>query len=286
MPEDASPELVASVEDLVALWPGELVFEAVDARRRCLRLERVAGMSGVRLVSDSSGVVLRGADDAALSLGLYAMARDYLGARWYWPEAMRARRVGLPRGRFPLKEFWPEPAFEQRTLYPVGGAYTRRNGLNKRFSFNHNLARIFDVATFEEHPEVFASIAGERRRPKGSAQYDPQPDLTHPRAVSLAAEAARQHFRVTRKRVVIRSRRMITRSLMRGLARKRWSPLSSIFVDCRITQTWFSGSRMRWRRKCLMILPCCRLPLVRIGISALWPTVGQSSRRLSRCILG
>lgn len=139
-------------------------------------------------------VSISSATEEGLANGLYAIARELLGARWYWSGDLGFELVGEAADTFPDRIWCDQPAFVQRTLYPVATDFGRRNGLNRKYSFNHNLARIFTREVYETSPEVFAKIGGHRRLPKESAGYDPQPDFTHPEAIDLAAKAAREHF--------------------------------------------------------------------------------------------
>lgn len=124
---------------------------------------------------------------------IYEICRK-LGARWYWGgdiglTFLESRNAWLPR-----RLNGPKAAFVQRTLYPVGSDFGRRNGLAGKYSFNHNLSRIFDREAFETYPEAFAEIGGRVRPPSKSPKYDAQPDFTEPKAVELAVEAVRTHF--------------------------------------------------------------------------------------------
>lgn len=141
-----------------------------------------------------SRLFLRAANEAGWVNGLYALMAEAFGARWYWPGALGRELVGKAQRHVP--EGWrrEQPDFVQRTLYPVASDYGRRNRLNRKYQFNHNLARIFDAEAYAAHPEAFARINGRRREPRGSCKTDPQPDFTSPVAVQLAAEAARDHF--------------------------------------------------------------------------------------------
>ncbi|HKK19498.1 MAG TPA: DUF4838 domain-containing protein, partial [Opitutales bacterium] len=209
LPPKPSARLQAATGDLIAYWPGGLKREDSEASKQSLVLLRnpashsYAGTSpasgmpeagGFSFHRDRTRVYLTAATDEGLANGLYALSRELLGLRWYWPGELGFETVGEVAEKFPDGVWRERPAFVQRTLYPVNSDYGRRNGLNRVYAFNHNLARIFTTEVFEESPEVFAEIGGERRRPKGSAGTDPQPDFTEPKTVQLAAEAAREHF--------------------------------------------------------------------------------------------
>lgn len=200
LPNEPSEALLAAVEDLVELWPAELEIvradEATGKGALILMRDTRCGMrdEGFVIRRDRTKVHLRACTDEGLVNGIYAICHDLLAARWYWSGELGFEQVGPVGEKFPDRIWWGRPAFAQRTLHPVNTDFGRRNRLNRKFSFNHNLARIFSEAVFETHPEVFAEIGGVRRRPRGHAGTDPQPDFTEPKAVELAAEAARRHF--------------------------------------------------------------------------------------------
>ncbi|MGB0409870.1 MAG: DUF4838 domain-containing protein [Opitutales bacterium] len=152
---------------------------------------------GFSIRCQRSRVFVRSSSMDGLSNGLYAIAHDVFGARWYWPGELGFELLPAAADKFPAGPRLESPGFVQRTLHPVETDFGRRNRLNRRFAFNHNLARIFTEAVYEDHPEVFAAIEGKRRRPRKSPKLDPQPDFTNAITVDLAAEAALEHFRTS-----------------------------------------------------------------------------------------
>lgn len=139
-------------------------------------------------------VWIHASDAQGLVNGIYFVAGEILGARWYWPSPLGFALVGEAPEKFPEIRRREEPAFAMRTLHPTENAYARRNRLVRRFQFNHNLGRIFTEEVFERTPEVFAEVNGRRRSPTESSKWDPQPDFTREKTVALAAEAALGHF--------------------------------------------------------------------------------------------
>lgn len=196
LPDEPSDRLEAAVEDLRAFWPRDLrrVSAETAPAKQVLVLEREVGLEGFFYRRDRTRVTLRAVTDEGLADALYALCRELLGLRWYWSGELGLEFSGESSASFPDGIWRERPAFVQRTLYPVNSDFGRRNGLNRKYSFNHNLARIFTREVFEASPEVFPEIGGERRPPRQSAKYDPQPEFTHPKTVELAAEAAREYL--------------------------------------------------------------------------------------------
>lgn len=196
LPSEPSARLEAAIADLVSCWPSDLVGLQTEVMpsKGALVLMRDEGVEGFSCRRERTRVFLRSSTDEGLANGLYAICRELLGARWYWEGDLGFEYVGEVADKFPDQVWRERPAFVQRTLHPVESNFGRRNGLNRKYSFNHNLARIFNAEVFEASPEVFAEIGGKRRSPKQSAKYDPQPDFTNAVTVEIAADAAREYF--------------------------------------------------------------------------------------------
>jgi hypothetical protein len=141
-----------------------------------------------------SQVFIRAAEEAGLINGVYALCHDLLGARWYWAGDLGLEYVGDVPTYFPKWGWRSSPQFVQRQFHPSNNTYSRRNRLVNGYSFNHHLAQIFNPEIYASDPEVFASIRGKVRVPKGNLSTDAMPDMTHWRAVEIAAEAALTHF--------------------------------------------------------------------------------------------
>lgn len=201
LPESAGEVLTASVRDFQDLMqarfgkrPKLLTKGRPKFALSFVRIENGQIGGAFTIQRERTRVVLQGADEAAWCAALYAIMQDMLGARWYWAGDLGLEFVAPVRSNFPNR-FWREaPAFVQRQLYPVNTDFSRRNRLNRVFSFNHNLAQVFGPELFEVKPEVFAKVNGRRKAPRGNGGTDPQPDFTHVDAVEIAAEAALQYF--------------------------------------------------------------------------------------------
>lgn len=183
----ASREFDLTVRDFGGVLPkNSLILQLSD--------DLPAVDDGFLLRRDRSRVWLDAADEGGLVNALYTLARDELGARWYWPGELGTEIVGPAPDKLPERRRRARPAFVQRTLYPVESDFGRRNRLNRKYSFNHNLARIFTPEVYQAFPEAFAEIGGRRPEPRRSPQVDAQPDFSSEAAIRLSAEAARGHF--------------------------------------------------------------------------------------------
>lgn len=143
---------------------------------------------------EGTRVFVAAASEAGVLNGLYALCTDMLGARWYWAGDLGFELVDPKFTKFPAGVWRETPAYVQRTFYPMNGDFGRRNRLVRHYHFNHALAKLFSAELYEREPEVFSEVYGRRRKPKGSAGMDAQPDFSEPRAIELAAEAALAAF--------------------------------------------------------------------------------------------
>ena len=200
VPDEYKAKLSKSLDDLTTvigkkggaatLWentnaptPKRAIIFEIDAERT----------SGFAIRVDRTRAYVYANSAKGFQSAIYEICRK-LGARWYWGGDIGLAFLESGNSWLPRRLTGPKAAFVQRTLYPVGSDFGRRNGLTGKYSFNHNLSRIFDRSAFEKYPEVFAEIGGRVRPPTGSPKYDAQPDFTEPKSVELAAEAVRQHF--------------------------------------------------------------------------------------------
>jgi hypothetical protein len=113
-------------------------------------------------------------------------------ARWFLPT-----ELGHEPGAEP-----PPPgsrAFLTRAFYFYAsphdqGEWGRRNGLTPNPPFSHNLSNIVPRTLYDERPELFPFIKGERWRPPATGPVNWNPDLGEIVMADHAAEAARLHF--------------------------------------------------------------------------------------------
>lgn len=201
LPESTAKSLSTAIEDLSGLLKERYgrapVIVAAGHPKNALYFQLVAdGREGgaFTIQRERTRVIIKGADAAAWRNALYAMTNDLLGARWYWSGELGFEWSEVSQMHFPNRPWLESPAFVQRRFHPVDTDFARRNRLNRVYSFNHNLAKVFSKELFETTPEIFASVNGRRKKPRGSGGTDPQPDFTHPDTVEIAAQAALDYF--------------------------------------------------------------------------------------------
>lgn len=202
LPTETPEDLSAAIGDFAALLEArtgrapEIVSEGRPKNALYFELrptaEELGGAFSIR--RERSRVFIRAAAVDGWRNGLYGIAQNMLGARWYWAGDLGFEWVPPRRDQFPRRLWREKPAFVQRQFHPATTDYARRNRLNHVYKFNHNLARVFSAELFEAHPEVFAEFNGRRRLPKGSGGTDPQPNFTEPKTAEVAARAVLDHF--------------------------------------------------------------------------------------------
>lgn len=203
-PANAGETLQAAIKDLTAVTAsaGHTIEQRESGHpKHAIVLELIAPTRGglttpgaFVIYRERTRVFIRAGMEEGLVNGLYAIMADWYGARWYWPSEIGLEFVGEPLAKVPEGIWRERPAFVQRKFYPWDTDWGRQNRLIGRYSFNHNLARVFDRECYAAEPEVFPTIRGRRSPPKGNCATDGQPDFTHPRTVEISAEAAIAHF--------------------------------------------------------------------------------------------
>lgn len=206
LPVEANERLVAAAEDLRRLFgmrygvEPEILTDGLRRPKQAVFLNdpgvRSYGLDvgGFLIYRDGMRLFVAGDSVGGIVNGAYALCTELLGARWYWPGEVGLEFVGEPISKFPDGRWREEPSYTMRSLHPVDGDFGRRNRLVSNFQFNHALAKVFSPALYDVEPEVFSMVNGRRRKPRGNAGLDPQPDFTRPRTVELSAQAALAHF--------------------------------------------------------------------------------------------
>ena len=202
MSDDSGEPLLAAVDDLCEVFERrygielEVLTDNVRRPKSAIYLGAYAGRgqglqhNAFLMRREDTRIFVCGDGELGVLNGVYALCEQLLGARWYWAGDLGLELVGDPVAKFPERRWWEEPAYVMRTFYPMNGDFGRRNRLVQRYQFNHALAKVFTPALYEQEPEVFSEVYGQRRKPKGNGGYDPQPDFSEPRAVEIAAAAA------------------------------------------------------------------------------------------------
>ena len=201
LPESASKSLVDAVTDfsnLIQRVSGRSVQVLSGGRpKNAIYFQLTADLSkggGFTIHRERTRVFIRSGDPAGWSNALYTIGKEMLGARYYWAGDLGLEFVKPSLTHFPNRPWRETPTFVQRKFHPVNTDFARRNRLNQVYSFNHNLSKVFSEEVFATKPEVFSKVNGRRKVPRGSGGTDPQPDLTHPEAIEVAAQAALSHF--------------------------------------------------------------------------------------------
>ena len=201
-----SSKLRKAVADFNALWAYRVGYlleiekpsfdkgRGIYLRQSNNLKSKKAGAFSVKIKRRGIFVVAR--NDEGLSNALYYLAHELLGARWYWPSPLGFEWVGeVPEAcEFPSTII--EPSFSMRDLYGADYEYGLRNRLSSGYSFNHNLAKIFNPIYQTIAPDIFARLGGRKVISKGNTGYDPQPNLTNKGAVQLASQVAIDYFKI------------------------------------------------------------------------------------------
>lgn len=201
LPESASQPLIDSVIDFSNSFQRlrgrslKAVFEGRPKNAIYFQLTDDLSKGGAFTIHrERTRVFIRSGEPAGWLNALYTIEKEMLGARYYWAGDLGLEFVKPSITHFPNRPWRETPAFAQRKFHPVNLDFARRNRLNQIYSFNHNLAKVFSEEVFATTPEVFSEVNGRRKVPRGSCGTDPQPDLTHPEAIEVAAQAAISHF--------------------------------------------------------------------------------------------
>ena len=201
LPESASQPLIDSVTDFSNSFQqlrGRSLRAVSEGRpKNAIYFQLTDDLSkggAFTIHRERTRVFIRSGEPAGWSNALYTIEKEMLGARYYWAGDLGLEYVKPSITHFPNRPWRETPAFAQRKFHPVNIDFARRNRLNQIYSFNHNLAKVFSEEVFATTPEVFSEVNGRRKEPRGSGGTDPQPDLTQPEAIEVAAQAAISHF--------------------------------------------------------------------------------------------
>src|ERR1051325_9464804 len=161
------------------------------------------GAEGFTLRTDHDRVIILGGKPRGTLYGVYALLEEKLGVRWFTPElevAARTNRLLLPRlneTRIPALEyrevFWREMMRDAdfACRHRLNGHHyglTEKHGGRPAvyFPFVHSLDQLIPPDLYQEHPEYFPLIKGERK--KGYVQRC----LSNPEVLKLAIQRVRE----------------------------------------------------------------------------------------------
>ncbi|MFM9016795.1 MAG: DUF4838 domain-containing protein [Verrucomicrobiota bacterium] len=141
-------------------------------------------------------VFLLGDSPAATRMTVGRFAERTLGVTFLFPGPDGTDWRPLARVLQPEGEVF-RPAFAWRS---VSGLTTEDAedwafsvGYGRGLSFSHGMFRAFGPREWKEDPTLFVEVDGVRVRPTGSG-YDPNPNLSHPKAAELGARFTRDWF--------------------------------------------------------------------------------------------
>lgn len=141
----------------------------------------------------------RGNTPQAVYLAVTRFIQDEFGIYWLFPGKQGwALDQSFPgQGLNGIRQ--AQPGYLSRTMFGMRGGSTRewgeRNGVFARFAFHHNLYRIFNEEAYEQHPEFFPLVRGQRVRPNNArGGANAQITFSNPQAAEFAAEKAIEYF--------------------------------------------------------------------------------------------
>ncbi len=122
--------------------------------------------------------------------------QNQVGMRWFIPGELGEVYEHQSRLRIPILNRVFRPSFQDRVLSPMrrgeGRQWGRNNNLIQRFRYNHNLHSFVPVSLFEENPELFPIIEGERAAVSGGRA--PQPNIAYPATQAFIADRIIEQF--------------------------------------------------------------------------------------------
>jgi len=147
-------------------------------------------------------VFLVGPKDWSTAYACYTFLEEFCGVRWFLPGEFGEDVPRSPELSIPIMDRTYEPAYKHRQY--SGFQWRNVPELQKwrmhvkerwRLRYHHNLYRVFDVAKYEKlYPDVYPILGGKRRIPGPNNPGGWQPCLTHPKAVDIAVDYAKEVF--------------------------------------------------------------------------------------------
>ena len=196
IPFDELPARPASDVEIHVGWT-ERLTGAVD-RAAIEKLD----IDGFVIKIEPTAVYLIGRKGWSTAYACFTFLEAFCDVRWYLPgelgeDVPRRDTLYVPR----IDKVY-EPAYRHRQY--SGFQWRNQRELQRwgahrkvraRLQYHHNLCRVFDVAKYgKQCPDLYPILGGKRRVPGVGNVAGWQPCLTHPKAVELAVEYAKDYF--------------------------------------------------------------------------------------------
>ena len=160
-------------------------------------------MDGFLIRTTPKAIFLVGPKDWSTGYACGEFLSRLCGVRWYLPGEFGEDVPSKEVLTVPTVDRTFEPAYKHRQYSGFqwrDHAELRRWGqharIRARLQYHHNLYRVFDVRKYgKKHPDLYGMLRGRRRVPGPKTVSGWQPCLTHPMAVEVAMDYAREFFR-------------------------------------------------------------------------------------------
>jgi len=178
-------------------------------RRVCRALREVdreevdkLDVDGFLIRSTPEAVFLVGPKDWSTAYACFQFLEEFCDVRWFLPGELGEDVPTQETLSVPAVDRVYEPAYQHRQY--SGFQWRDLRELQRwkmhareraRLEYHHNLYRVFDVTRYgKEYPDLYPIQGGKRRIPGPALNSGWQPCLTHPKAVDIAVEYAKEHF--------------------------------------------------------------------------------------------
>ncbi|MBM4049075.1 MAG: DUF4838 domain-containing protein, partial [Planctomycetes bacterium] len=159
-------------------------------------------VDGFLIKTTSEAIFLVGPKDWSTAYAVFTFLEDFCGVRWFMPGEMGEDVPRASTLAVPLVEKTYEPAYLHRQYsgfqwrnHPELQRWAMHQKVRPRLQYHHNLYAVFDVRKHgEKYPDLYPTIDGRRRIPAAGTTAGWQPCLSHPKAVELAVEYAKEVF--------------------------------------------------------------------------------------------
>lgn len=202
--EKSTGRKLASVSE-AAFAPDDASYPVYVGRCQKTSQELGARLEGIdrhgfTLVVQPRQCFLVGSEDFGTYWAVCELLENEVGVRWLIPTELGEDVPAHERIVLQPQQTLHEPTILSRswsgvTYTEANTRWTWRMRVAGRYSFHHNLHRIFDPdAVFDEHPEYFPMRAGKRYRPPGGGRGNWQPCMSNPDTAKVAAETIVRYF--------------------------------------------------------------------------------------------